>query len=152
MEPPPGSAILDVHTSRGLATGDYDNDGDIDVFINNMNERPSLLRNDSVAAGGFLSLRLVGSRSNRSAIGARVSVEAGPRTMVQEVRSGSSFMSSSDLRLHFGLGDSASARRIVVEWPRPGSRDTLEDVTGIQFLEITEGVGITARSPDPPAE
>ena len=152
VEPPPGSAILDVHTSRGLATGDYDNDGDIDVFINNMNERPSLLRNDSVVAGGFLSLRLVGSRSNRSAIGARVSVEAGPRTMVQEVRSGSSFMSSSDLRLHFGLGDSASARRIVVEWPHPGSRDTLEDVTGIQFLEITEGVGITARSPDPSAE
>ena len=147
VEPPAGSAILAVHTSRGLAVGDYDNDGDTDVFVNNMNERPSLLRNDSRPAGGFLSLRLIGTRSNRSAIGAHVTVKAGPRVMVQEVRSGSSFMSSSDLRLHFGLGDSARVDQIVVDWPYRSSRETLSDLAPDQFLEITEGEGVTARSP-----
>ncbi len=142
-----GSALLAVHTSRGLAIGDYDNDGDADVFVNNMNERPSLLRNDTGAEGGFLSVRLVGTRSNRSAIGARVTVEAGSRTMVQEVRSGSSFMSSNDLRLHYGLGDHGRADRIVVDWPYGSSRDTVRDIAADQFLEITEGRGITARSP-----
>lgn len=146
LDPPAGSPILDAHTSRGVAVGDYDNDGDVDVFINNMNERPSLLRNDSQPAGGFLSLRLVGTQSNRSAIGARVRVEAGSRIMVQEVRSGSSFLSSGDLRLHFGLGDSPGPQRIVVDWPRPGSRDILGDVGANQFLEITEGEGVTARA------
>ena len=147
VEPPAGSAILAAHTSRGLAVGDYDNDGDTDVFVNNMNERPSLLRNDSPPAGGFLSLRLIGTKSNRSAIGARVTVEAGSRLMVQEVRSGSSFMSSSDLRLHFGLGDNERVGKIVVDWPHLSSSDTVDDLATDQFLEITEGEGVTARIP-----
>ena len=147
VEPPAGSDLLAVHTSRGLAVGDYDNDGDTDVFVNNMNERPSLLRNDSKPAGGFLSLRLIGTKSNRSAIGARVTVEAGSRVMVQEVRSGSSFMSSNDLKLHFGLGDSARVDKVVVDWPYRSSRETLADLAPNQFLQITEGRGVTARSP-----
>ena len=137
--PVDGSAIATQHTSRGLAVGDYDNDGDIDLFVNNMNEQPSLLRNDSPPAGGFLSLRLIGTKSNRDGIGARVTVTAGVREMVQEVRSGSSFMSSSDLRLHFGLGEVGRVERIVVDWPYPSSRDTYTDVDADQFLEITEG-------------
>ena len=152
VEPPAGSAILAAHTSRGLAVGDYDNDGDTDVFVNNMNERPSLLRNDSPPAGGFLSLRLIGTKSNRSAIGARVTVEAGSRLMVQEVRSGSSFMSSSDLRLHFGLGDYERVGKIVVDWPHLSSSDTVDDLATNQFLEITEGEGVTARVPGGRAE
>lgn len=147
IEPPTGSPILAAHTSRGLATGDYDNDGDTDVFISNMNERPSLLRNDSRPVGGFLSLRLVGTKANRSAIGARVTVQAGSRVMVQEVRSGSSFMSSNDLRLEFGLGTSPRVDTIEVEWPYPSSQDTLTDLAPDQFLEITEGVGVTGHSP-----
>lgn len=143
--PPDGSAIAAAHSSRGLAIGDYDNDGDADVFVNNMNERPSLLRNDTAAEGGFLSLRLVGTRSNRSAIGARVTVTAGARKMVQEVRSGSSFMSSSDLRLHFGLGDSETVDRVEVDWPYRSSRDSISGLDASQFLEITEGKGLTAR-------
>ncbi len=142
----PGGALSDRHSSRGLAVGDYDNDGDPDAFVSNMNERPSLLRNDTPRAGGFLALRLVGTRSNRSAIGARVTVTAGSRVMVQEVRSGSSFMSSSDLRLHFGLGESVNVETIVVEWPRPSSKDTVSGLAANQFLVITEGEGITARS------
>ena len=133
------------HSGRGLAVGDYDNDGDVDVFINNMNERPSLLRNDSPPAGGFLAVRLVGGRSNRSAIGARVTVTAGDRKIVQEVRSGSSFMSSSDLRLHFGLGAHESVDRIDVDWPYDTPRDTAINVAANQFIEITEGKGVTAR-------
>ncbi len=147
QEPPRGSAISAIHTSRGLALGDYDNDGDVDVFVNNMNERPSLLRNDSPPAGGFLSLLLVGTESNRSGIGARVTVTAGTRVMVQEVRSGSSFMSSGDLRLHFGLGAHDRADRIVVDWPNPPSRQTLENVASDQFLEITQGGAIDFRRP-----
>ncbi len=144
---PQGSALAARHSGRGLATGDYDNDGDVDVFVNNMNERPSLLRNDSLAAGRFLSVRLIGTKSNRSGIGARVTVLAGERRLVQEVRSGSSFQSSSDLRLHFGLGATESVERVVVDWPHPSARDILTGVRPDQFLEITEGEGITARRP-----
>lgn len=144
-----GSGVSARHTSRGLALGDYDNDGDVDIFVNNMNERPSLLRNDSPAAGGFLSLHLVGTSSNRSAIGARVSIVAGTRRMVQEVRSGSSFMSSHDFRLHFGLGRNAEARRIEIDWPSSRPREVLTGIAANQFIEITEGEGITAaRSAD----
>jgi len=152
VQPPAGSALLAKHSSRGVAVGDYDNDGDADVFVNNMNERPSLLRNDSTPAGGFLSLQLVGTKSNRSAIGARVTVQAGARVLVQEVRSGSSFISSNDLRLHFGLGDSTKVQKVVIDWPSPSSRDTLTDLSVDQFLEITEGEGITSRSPSMPTE
>ena len=152
VQPPAGSALLARHSSRGVAVGDYDNDGDADIFVNNMNERPSLLRNDSTPAGGFLSLRLVGTKSNRSAIGARVTVRADARVLVQEVRSGSSYLSNNDLRLHFGLGDSAKVQTVVVDWPSRSSRDTLTDLTANQFLEITEGEGITSRSPSISAE
>ena len=139
-----GSGISAPHTSRGVALGDYDNDGDVDVFVNNMNERPSLLRNDSQRSGGFLSLRLIGSASNRSAVGARVTVTAGARSMVQEVRSGSSFMSSHDLRLHFGLGGNACARRIEIDWPYPSPTEIVKEVAAGQFLEIIEGEGIAS--------
>ena len=139
--PAGGSAIAARHTSRGLARGDYDNDGDVDLFINNMNEQPTLLRNDSVPTGSFLSMRLIGKESNRSGIGARVTVTAGQRALLQEVRSGSSFMSSSDLRLHFGLGTVERVERIVIDWPHPSSRDTYTAIGANQFLEFTEGEG-----------
>ncbi len=145
-----GPSVTTPHSSRGLALGDYDNDGDVDVFINNMNESPSLLRNDSETSGGFLSIRLIGVESNARAIGARVTVTSGGRRMVQEVRSGSSFMSSSDLRLHFGLGEHESVEKIEVDWPYRSSRESLSNVAANQFIEITEGKGITARK-QPPA-
>ena len=110
-----------------------------------MNEPPSLLRNDTEASGGFLSVKLAGVQSNRSAIGARVAVTAGGREMVQEVRSGSSFMSHSDFRLHFGLGSAKIVERITIDWPYPESREKIEDVAINQFITITEGKGITER-------
>ena len=142
LVPADGSPIAARHTSRGLAIGDYDNDGDIDLFINNMNEEPTLLRNDTVRAGAFVSMRLIGRESNRAGIGARVTVTAGQRRLLQEVRSGSSFMSSSDLRLHFGLGNVEKVERIVIDWPHPSSRDTYSGVSVNQFLEFTEGEGL----------
>ena len=145
--PKDGSAIGARHTSRGLARGDYDNDGDVDLFINNMNERPSLLRNDSPPAGSFLSVQLIGKRSNRSGVGARVVVTVGQRRHSQEVRSGSSFMSSSDLRLHFGLGPVKAVDKIVIDWPHPSSSDTYTEIGANQFLEFTEGEGFISAPP-----
>ncbi len=137
-----GPGVKARRSSRGLAIGDFDNDGNIDIFVNNMNETPSLLRN-SGSGRHFTSLRLVGAKSNRSAIGARVTVTAGARRQVQEVRSGSTFLSQSDLRLHFGLADSETVSKIEIEWPYANLRETLADVPADRFITITEGKGIT---------
>ncbi len=99
-----GPAINAAHMSRGVAFGDFDNDGDMDVLIMNVNEPPSLLRNDAPPGNNWLKIRLEGTKSNRSAIGARVVVRYGGKVQVQEVTSGCSFFSSNDPRLHFGLG------------------------------------------------
>ena len=131
------------HSSRGLAFGDFDNDGDIDIFINHMNEAPGLLRNDGGNRLPFISVKLLGVKSNRDGIGARVTVIAGGRKQVQEVRSGSSFMSHSDLRLHFGLGAAHIVDRIEVQWPFRNSSDTMTNIKTNQFLTITEGKGIS---------
>lgn len=138
-----GPAVMDPHPGRGLAFGDYDNDGDVDLFISNIDEQPSLLRNQFSGEHQFISLHLIGTRSNRSAIGARVSVYTGDRVQVQEVRSGSSFMSHSDLRLHFGLSSKEVADRIEIEWPG-GEKEVLQSVSGGHFYTVTEGQGITA--------
>ena len=139
------------HSSRGLAFGDFDNDGDVDIFINHMNESPGLLRNDGGNRQGWLSLKLIGVRSNRDAIGARVTLTAGGRKQVQEVRSGSSFLSHSDLRLHFGLGALQTVEQIEIRWPFKNSADTIRNVKANQFLTVTEGKGISdAKSPRRP--
>ncbi len=111
-----GPAIGERHSSRGTAFGDIDNDGDVDVVVWNRNEPPSLLRNDVTGGGHWLQLRLVGTKSNRAAIGAKATVEFDGRRQSQVVLSQSSFTSASDLRLHFGLGKSASAK-VTVRWP-----------------------------------
>jgi hypothetical protein len=137
-----GPGVMARHSGRGLAIGDFDNDGNVDLFVNNMNEVPSLLRN-SGSGRRFVSLRLVGTKSNRSAIGARVTVSAGGRKQTQEVRSGSTFMSQSDLRLHFGLGDSENVEKVDIEWPYPNLHESITNVPADRFVTITEGKGIT---------
>jgi hypothetical protein len=107
-----------------------------------MNERPSLLKN-SGSGNHFVSLLLVGSKSNRSAIGARVGLYAGGRRQVQEVQSGSTFMSQSDLRLHFGLGGAEQIDRVEIEWPYPNAREVISGFKADQFVIITEGRGVT---------
>ncbi len=115
-----GPGIAAAHCSRGLALGDFDNDGDLDVLITNLNEPPSLLRNDLKGKTNWVKLKLVGVVSNRSAIGARVTAHYGdagsPKSLMHEVLSASSFLSSNESRLHFGLGASTQVD-ITVRWP-----------------------------------
>ncbi|HET8823981.1 MAG TPA: CRTAC1 family protein, partial [Terriglobales bacterium] len=111
-----GAAISERHVSRGAAFGDFDNDGDLDILIMNRNDPPSLLRNDAPAGNHWVKVRLEGTKSNRSAIGSRVVVQYGGKIHAQCVTSQSSFLSSNDPRLHFGLGAVTSAD-IQVCWP-----------------------------------
>jgi hypothetical protein len=134
-----GTGITDRHSSRGCAFGDFDNDGKVDVAIMNMGEPPSLLRNETSNANGWLKLKLIGTKSNRSAIGARAFVTAGGRRQRQEVLSQSSFYSQSDLRLHFGLG-SAAAADVEIRWPS-GLKEFYRDVKSNQILPLREGKG-----------
>ncbi len=119
-----GPGILETHSSRGLAFADYDNDGTLKALVNNQNEAPSLLRASGRTKNHWLELKLEGVSSNRSAIGAKVRVIAGGLVQTDEVRSGGSYLSQSDLRLHFGLGQAARVERIEITWP--GGRKQVE--------------------------
>jgi hypothetical protein len=141
-----GPGVLTPHSSRGCAFGDYDNDGDTDVLVMNMNEPPSLLRNEynrpgRRGANNWLTIKLVGTKSNRDAIGARVTVRAGAQLQAREVASQSSYYSSNDPRLHFGLGAARKADQIDIRWPN-GQTETLKDVPANRFITIKEGVGV----------
>jgi hypothetical protein len=131
----PGPRV--ARSSRGAAFGDIDNDGDVDVLVMNMNERPALLRNDATGGHQWIGVRLVGTRSNRDAIGASVRVTAAGRTQARPVLSQTSYYSHDDLRLHFGLGGSPAADRIEVRWPNGGTT-VLEKVTGGRVVTIRE--------------
>ena len=134
-----GPGVAAAHCSRGCAFGDFDNDGDIDILIVNLNEPPSLLRNDLSGKANWIKVKLEGVKSNRSAIGARVLVHYGGKTQAQAVLSQSSFYSCSDFRLHFGLGNSTSAD-IDVYWPS-GLHETFKQVPANRLITIKEGVG-----------
>jgi hypothetical protein len=135
-----GPPVTDPRAARGAAFGDYDNDGDVDVVVNNVNDRPDLYRTESDPARHWILLRLAGTKSNRSAIGARVRCVAGGVTQVQEVRGGGSYMSQIDLRVHFGLAGSASVDRLQVRWPS-GLEEEWTGVAANQILTLTEGTG-----------
>jgi hypothetical protein len=139
-----GPGISARHVSRGCAFGDFDNDGDMDVVIMNQNEPPSLLRNDAPAANHWLKIRLEGTKSNRSAIGGRVTVRYGSKVQAQEVMSQSSYLSSNDPRLHFGLGSEKTAD-IEVRWPL-GATDTLKNIAANQLVIIREGSAVAQAS------
>src|SRR6266498_197137 len=146
-----GLGALTPKSSRGCAFGDFDNDGDIDVLIMNMNESPSLLRNEynneqSRGTNSWLKLKLIGTKSNRSAIGARVQVRTGSHFQAQEVTSQSSYYSHNDLRLHFGMGASQKADQIDVRWPS-GQTETFKDVAVNQTVTIKERSGKSVRGP-----
>jgi hypothetical protein len=134
-----GPGVLAAHCSRGCAFGDFDNDGDVDVLIVNLNEPPSLLRNDGSGKGNWLKVKLEGVKSNRSAIGARVLVHYGNWVQAQAVLSQSSFYSCNDPRLHFGLGK-ASVVDIEVFWPT-GLRSLAKGVKANQLITLREGIG-----------
>jgi hypothetical protein len=128
--------------SRGAAFGDYDNDGDIDILITNSHQTPDLLRNDSVNQNHWLVFTTVGTQSNRSGIGVRIKVVAGGKSQIREVKSGGSYPSHSDVRLHFGLGQSVVAEFVEIRWPS-GLVERFKNVKGNRFLMATEGTGLT---------
>jgi hypothetical protein len=136
-----GPGIEAAHTSRGCAFGDFDNDGDVDILIVNQNEPPSLLRNDVTGGNHWLKLKLEGVKSNRSAIGARVTLHYGGSVQAQEVLSQSSYLSVNDRRLHFGLGSATSAD-VEVRWPL-GGIEKFAGVAADQLIYVKEGSGIT---------
>ena len=137
-----GAAINSLYSSRGCAFGDYDNDGDVDVLVLNKNDPPSLLRNDGGNKNNWVNLKLLGTVCNRTAIGARVRVVTGKHAQMDEVHSGGSVMSQSDLRLHFGLGQAKVIDLIEVKWPTTQKVEKFTNIEANQFLTIKEGAGI----------
>jgi hypothetical protein len=140
-----GPGITARHCGRGMAFGDFDNDGDMDVLIMNVNEPPSLLRNDAPGANHWIKIRLEGVKSNRSAIGARVLARYGGKVQVQELVSQSSYLSANDPRLHFGLG-AATAVEIEVHWPL-GLVEKYPGLAAGQLVTLREGEGIVKGRP-----
>ncbi len=132
-----GPALLEKHSSRGAAFGDFDNDGAVEIAINNQNEPPSLLKQAIHPPAHWVLLKLVGTRSNRSAIGARVKVIAGEHAQYDEVRSGGSYLSQSDLRLHFGLASATHIDHIEIAWPS-GVKQQLENEPCDRVITIRE--------------
>jgi hypothetical protein len=135
-----GPPLTTPRAGRGAAFGDYDNDGDVDVVVTNVHDRPDLFRLDTSRKQHWLLLKLVGTRSNRSAIGARVRAVRGTLVQVDEVRGGGSYISQNDLRVHFGLGEAARVDRVEVRWPS-GLDESWPDVAADRILELVEGTG-----------
>ena len=138
-----GSGVTAPHASRGCAFGDFDNDGDMDILVMNMNEPPSLLRNDVSGKNHWLKVQLVGVKSNRSAIGSRVTAQYGNRRQAQEVTAQASFYSANDRRLHFGLGTEATVD-LTVRWTN-GTTQAFPKVAADQLVVIREGEGIIRK-------
>ena len=139
----PGFALERV--GRGLAAGDIDNDGDLDLLVTNNGQTADLLRNDGTI-GHALVVRLIGTQSNRDGIGARLRLTVAGRTQMREVKAGSSYLGQNDLRQHFGLGELTRAERLEVKWPS-GRVDVVEDLPADQIVSIREGSGIADRRP-----
>jgi hypothetical protein len=145
-----GPGISEHFSSRGAAFGDYNNDGGIDALILNMNDLPSLLKNEGGSKQNWVKLKLIGTKCNRTAIGARVKLTTGTHTQMDEVHSGTSVMSQSDLRLHFGLGASSEIDLIEVKWPTTQKTERFTKVKANQILTIREGDGIVSSTPASP--
>jgi enediyne biosynthesis protein E4 len=135
-----GPGVAARHASRGCAFGDFDNDGDLDILVMNINEPPSLLRNDAPRDNHWIKIKLIGTKSNRSAIGARIVIRYGNKIQAQQLLSQSSYLSANDPRLHFGLGDEKKVD-LAIYWPN-GLEESLHNVAANQLITIQEGSGI----------
>jgi hypothetical protein len=145
-----GSGITAAASSRGLAVGDLWNDGRMSAVVSNMNAPPSLLVNQLRNANHWIAIRAVGTKSNRDGIGARIRVKTGTRILVDEVRSGSSYDSNSDMRVHFGLGASAKIDGVEVRWPSGlVERFVNLPVDAIHMVKEGSGEAVPAESKKP---
>jgi hypothetical protein len=133
-----GPALMSPHSSRGAAVADIGNDGRLAVAVNEMNEPPTLLALKAHESGHWLGIRLRGTQSNRSALGARVEIQAGDVKQSDEVRSGGSYLSQSDLRLHFGLGRNRKVDQLTINWPS-GAVNHFKNIPADQQIVIEEG-------------
>ena len=138
-----GSGITTPFNSHGVAAADFDNDGTVEILVNNSHDRPSLLKNNG-DHGNWILLELQGTKSNRDAIGARVTVRTGKHQQTQEVRSGGGYDSQSDFRLHFGLGSASKADDIEIHWPS-GLLQHLPSVGGNRIVKLREGAGLVEK-------
>jgi hypothetical protein len=138
-----GPVLQEDRVLRGLAVGDLFNDGNMDVVIEDLDGPPEILRNHGIAGHHWISFELQGTKSNRLAIGTRVQITAGKMTQIDEVRSGGSYLSQNDLRLHFGLGDATKIEAVEVRWPS-GAIDKLQtkDLAVDNFYYVLEGKGL----------
>jgi hypothetical protein len=137
-------AQLPPQSRRGAAFGDINNDGNIDIVLLNVGEPPSLLLNRTKSTNHRVLFKLVGTKSNKAAIGARVTVKSGPLTQFSEVRGGASYLSQDDLRLHFGLGTNDKMTEVDIRWPN-GETEILRDVAADFIYTIVEGTGIQQK-------
>jgi enediyne biosynthesis protein E4 len=141
-----GPPATDPKAGRGAAFGDFDDDGGVDVVVNNVHDTPDLYRTLRLNRNHWLAVRLQGTRSNRSAIGARVRAFTGDQRQTQEVRGGGSYASQNDLRVHFGLGSAATVDRLEVRWPN-GLEEEWRGVAADRVLTVKEGTGLPTGSP-----
>jgi hypothetical protein len=139
-----GPPITTPSTGRGCAFGDFDNDGNTDIVINNMNDVPTLLHFESYPSNHWITIKLIGTRSNRHAIGARIYCVAGKYRQLDEVRSGGSYLSQNDLRIHFGLGTAREVNLLEIHWPS-GIVEEFHHLEADGFIDIKENVGVTAK-------
>jgi hypothetical protein len=137
-----GPGISERFSSRGAAFGDYNNNGCMDALVLNLNDPPSLLRNEGGNQHNWIKIKLIGTQCNRTAIGARVRVITGKHIQMDEVASGGSVMSQNDLRLHFGVGETTLIDSIEVKWPTTQKIEYFPRVQANQILTIREGAGI----------
>ena len=140
-----GAGFAIEKIGRSLSAADIDNDGNLDLLFTNNGDAVNLLRNMSGRENNALLVRLVGTRSNRSAVGARLTLTAGAVKQVREVKAGSSYLGQSDLRQHFGLAQATRVDRLEIRWPS-GQVEALTNVAANQILTVTEGKGVTNRS------